>query len=164
MSAAAIEVCACVSTWMSVLMHVWKKCTNMFGCLSVCLFAVSFLVNDSVLFIRHFNTFDANAGVGSGQAACSDIDTTSLTPTQTHIHTQTQTHAETHRIHRNRIYFYLMRASHMRMLAVPMLVWMNMYVHVCVCTYICVRVCVACTAYQDWIRIFVDCFDYCTPK
>lgn len=89
-------------------------------CLVVCLFAVSFLVNDSVLFIRHFNTFDANAGVGSGQAACSDIDATSLTPTQTHIHTETHTHTETHRIHRNRIYFYLMRASHMRMLAVPM--------------------------------------------
>lgn len=77
-------------------------------CLVVCLFAVLFLVNDSVLFIRHFNTFDANAGVGSVQRHRRNV-----TDTDTH------TNKHTDRIHRNRIYFYLMRASHMRMLAVP---------------------------------------------
>lgn len=104
-------------------------------CLVVCLFAVSFLVNDSVLFIRHFNTFDANAGVGSGQAACSDIEATSLTPTETH----TYIHTETHRIHRNRIYFYLMRASHMRMLAGSAYACVNecLYVYVLICVCLC---------------------------
>lgn len=73
MSAAAIEVCACVCMCVCILVHeCLYSCMcerNVQICLVVCLFAVSFLVNDSVLFIRHFNTFDANAGVGSGQRA-----------------------------------------------------------------------------------------------
>jgi len=49
--------------------YVWQ-----YVCLSVC--RIFFLVNDSVLFIRHFNTFDA----------------TSLTPTYTNAYLHT--HAE----------------------------------------------------------------------
>lgn len=51
--------CRCVFQWMCVCVKEMYKCLTV--CLSVCLYVVSFLVNDSVLFIRHFNTFDADA-------------------------------------------------------------------------------------------------------
>lgn len=82
MSAAAIKtqrVCVCVFQ-LCVCVCLCERNVQMFGCRSVCLFVVSFLVNDSVLFIRHFNTFDADARASSGTASAA----ATATATQRH--------------------------------------------------------------------------------